>query len=408
MLHVDELQDLHVIPLLLQQVGPQGVRDQCRHALPDHAVAQDGRKLPAPDLAVQLMLAAGHRQDHAGSPLYGLLQGIVRGLVAGVEGDHHVHLLPALIVADVPLPEAQAIVMQLFGQLTAAVDHIRFQIQPGDPDVPALEPVQIIVHAEGQIGLPAAEIHDADGAVCGKLLQHILDELQITVDLPELIIFRPHHLPLGRLHSQAHQEVHRLPLGQDVALGAVVGHVRKVWGFRVPALFGLDGHCPLSADQDAGFQVGAAYLRLPEQPLHISCQAFLQLLPLQVPVEHLRAAVQCLLEAHPSPDEHRAQLHLGSLFRIPCIAQCDLYDILIRQLPEEFSQFIHGNPFFHQWGRRSAMPPSSLEPCGEAPSAASVAALVYLVEQQDLYHFLCRRIPLLALQNPAHRSRQRL
>ena len=74
----------------------------------DDAVAGQGCQPPGLHLAVQLMLAAGHRQDHAGAPFDGVVDGVVGGRVAGVEADDHIGGLFRRIAGNIPQLEAQA------------------------------------------------------------------------------------------------------------------------------------------------------------------------------------------------------------------------------------------------------------------------------------------------------------
>ena len=129
MLHINKFQKLHLIPPALQDLRPECIRDKRRHPLFDQSILEQGRKQFIFHLPIQLMLAAGNRQNHPCPPSDRLVQGVVRGCVAGVEGHYHVHLLQSLVMGNIPHIKFQALAAIFFCQPIALLNYIFFQIQ---------------------------------------------------------------------------------------------------------------------------------------------------------------------------------------------------------------------------------------------------------------------------------------
>ena len=126
MLHIDKFQDLGSISLILQHLSPDGVRIEGGHPFLDQAVAKYRGHQFIFHLPVQLVLAAGNRENHLGPPAHRLFKGVVRGQVAGVKGHHQIHLIPAFVSGDIPLKELQILIAVFLCQLSAMTDHILF------------------------------------------------------------------------------------------------------------------------------------------------------------------------------------------------------------------------------------------------------------------------------------------
>ena len=124
MFHIDKFQNLGPIAHMLQHLGPDRVRVQRGHPLLDQPVLEHRSHQLVFHLSVQLVLAAGHRQNHLCAPTHGLGQGVIRGRIAGVQGHHHVHLIHALVARDIPAGKAQPLVAVGPRQLLTVGDHI--------------------------------------------------------------------------------------------------------------------------------------------------------------------------------------------------------------------------------------------------------------------------------------------
>ena len=228
------------------------------------------------------MLAARHREDHFRAPAHRLCQRVVRGCVAGVECDHHIYPVHAVIVCDIPHEEGQLVIPVLFRQLPAVIDHIFFQVQPDDTDVISSQLVEIVVHGECEIRFPASEIQDRKLPPLLQPGEDILDKFQEAVDLAEFVRLRPHDLPVLCHHSQVSEERDRHAFLQDVMFLPVMGAVRRP-GFRL-SLLPAYRDLPFFAHKHRALFPHSLDLHLPE-PLHIprdlparifGCQIFMK------------------------------------------------------------------------------------------------------------------------------------
>ena len=101
MFHVDEFQDLCLVPLLFQEIRSEGICKQCRDAFLDDPIFQYRLQGITRNLSVQFMLTTGYRQDDSGSPFDRFVQGIIRRQVTGMQCHHHIRHIRSLIGADV-------------------------------------------------------------------------------------------------------------------------------------------------------------------------------------------------------------------------------------------------------------------------------------------------------------------
>ena len=79
-----------------------------------------------------------------------------------------------------------------------------------------------MVQRERQVRLAGAEVDDAERAFGRESGEHVLDELEKPVHLPELVVALRPHLALGGHHAELDEERHRHPLGQHALLDTVV------------------------------------------------------------------------------------------------------------------------------------------------------------------------------------------
>ena len=204
MLHIDELQNLYLVAHFLQHIRTQGVRHKGSHALPYQSVFQNGLKLLAGNLPVQLMLTAGHHHNDACIPFYRFFYGVIGCRVAGMECHHHVHLVIAFVGADVAPLKMQVLVAVLLCQPVAKGNHILLQIQTRNLHFVFPKHMQVIIHGKGKVRFSASEVNDAHRSVCWKLTHNVLDKFQITVNLAELIVLRLYDFALRGLHAESH------------------------------------------------------------------------------------------------------------------------------------------------------------------------------------------------------------
>lgn len=123
---VDKFQQLGIIPGILQQICPDGVRHEGAEALRDNAVSGKEGKPVRVNLFVQFMLAAGYGENHPGVPGRGVVEGIVGCGVAGMEGDDHIHVKGAGKPVDVPQLKPEMVITVFVSGGLAFSDNILF------------------------------------------------------------------------------------------------------------------------------------------------------------------------------------------------------------------------------------------------------------------------------------------
>ena len=224
MLKIHKLDHVGLVPLALQHGGTDGVGQQSGDPLFDDPVLQQQIQISAlSDGEIDLMLAAGHGEDVPDFSPDGIGQGEVRGHIAGVEGDHHVDGgVREGVLCYVRHLKAQALIAVAPGNFIAVFDHVRLEIIADDMGVQTALDGEVVVEDEGQIGLAAAEIQDADFSL-PVLLPALGHQLHEAVDLLELVVAGADDLVVFGKHAQIHQRRDGLPLPEDVFLLPVVG-----------------------------------------------------------------------------------------------------------------------------------------------------------------------------------------
>ena len=134
------------------------------------------------------MLAAGNGEDLLRIPFDRVVQGVVCSGIAGMKGNNHIHVVIRGVIGDIADLKPEGGVAVLLSGLVALLNDVRFQVQADDVhgQVPDLR--EIVIENEGEVGLAAAEVDDAEGLVCGIVLILIVDDFQEPVDLAELVI----------------------------------------------------------------------------------------------------------------------------------------------------------------------------------------------------------------------------
>lgn len=98
---IHELQKLCFISHAGQQITPDRIGRQRRHALFYDAVARKQGELIRVHLPIELMLAAGYGKDHVRIPADGVVQCIIRGGVTGMERHDHIHIKGSMVAIDI-------------------------------------------------------------------------------------------------------------------------------------------------------------------------------------------------------------------------------------------------------------------------------------------------------------------
>ena len=125
---VDELDDVDVVAFVLQDRCADGVGQKRREALLKQPVGEQNVEIAALlDGLVDLVLAAGDGEDVLDAAGDGVVQGVVRRDVAGVERDEHVDVLVVEHIArDIRDDEMEVRIAVARGDLIAVLDDILF------------------------------------------------------------------------------------------------------------------------------------------------------------------------------------------------------------------------------------------------------------------------------------------
>ena len=172
------------------------------------------------------MLTARNRQYDLCIPPYRFCQCIVSGCITRMECHDHIHLIHSIIICDIPFKKRQLIVPVFYGKTAAVSDHIFLQIQPDNTYVIFFQFMQIIIHGKCQIRFPASKIKYRQLPPFIQPGQNIFDKLQKTVDLSELVSFRPDDLPIPCHHTQILQKRNRDSLLKNMVFSAVMSQIR--------------------------------------------------------------------------------------------------------------------------------------------------------------------------------------
>ena len=141
--------------------------------------------------------------------------------VSRVQGDHEVDI-GEIRLGDVAELEAQALGTEAPGELLALRDDVRLQVEPEHVDLASVHARQQVVEREGEVGPARAEVDDPEASL-REARDDVLDELDEAVHLPELRSARSANATVRRLHAEGDEVRDGRALGQQVALGAVVG-----------------------------------------------------------------------------------------------------------------------------------------------------------------------------------------
>ena len=265
------------------------------------------------------MLTARNRQDHFGSPGNSLGQGIVRRSIAGMQGNHHIHPGYPLIILDIALQKCQFVIAIGLCQSLTVPDHLLLAIQAYDPYIQFLKDMQIIIDGKGQVGLAAAKIQDGNLPVRLLFLdlpapffkgrKNILDKLQKTVDLPELIISFPYDFPFLCHYAQVNQERNRYTLRQYIALSPIM--IKADPDRLIPLVyssgFAAQGNFTLLADQGGDRLLVRLHLQITIGRENLS-QALHRRLPIKILMKDLNAIKALKLEDQSAPKHNRPKV----------------------------------------------------------------------------------------------------
>ena len=125
-----------------------------------------------------------------------------------------------------PVFKSQPLTAQLLRDLRAVFDHFLFHVEAHDGDRAIADRRQQVMQSEREVTLAATEIDDVQRPFGGQVLQDVIDEFEVAVDLPELVIHRRSNLAVRKHHADFRQERARLTDRDQVVLFAVVFHHR--------------------------------------------------------------------------------------------------------------------------------------------------------------------------------------
>ena len=220
---VDELDHVHVVALVLEHCGADGVGQKGGEALLKEPVGEEKVEVAALlNGLVDLVLAAGDGEDVLHAARDGVVQGVVRRHVAGVEGDEHVDVLIVEHIArHIGDDEAQAFVAVARGDFITVRDHVLFQVVADDLRMHAALDGEIVVEHEREVRFAAAKVENGD-LVAPVGAEGVVHELDETVDLLVFVILCLDDLELGRKNAEIDEGGDILALLQNIFFLAVV------------------------------------------------------------------------------------------------------------------------------------------------------------------------------------------
>ncbi len=151
--------------------------------------------------------------------------------------------------------------------------------------------MQIIIHGKSQIRLTAAKVNNMHRMILGQEWPNVLNKLQKTVDLTELIVPRRYHFSFFGLHSQIHQKGNRTSFFQNIAFLSVVGQRNLNVIFRNAALLFAHRHFSFFAYQHRRLKRGCLNLQLFKAARKIGFQNRCRLLRRVIFMKYLRPAI---------------------------------------------------------------------------------------------------------------------
>ena len=319
---VDEFDHVHRVAHVLEHGGADGIGQQRGKALLQKTVAQQHVEIAAlVDGGVDLVLAAGNGENVLHALFDGVPEGVVRGGVAGVERDDHIHMgVRERVARDVAHDEAQAVVAVLLRDGVAMLHHILLEVVAEDGRIHAALDGEVIVENEREVRFAAAEVENGDLLLL-RGTEGVVHQLDEAVDLLVLIILRLDDAEVRRKHAEVDERGNVLALGKDVFLSAVMrlrrgGALRLAFrGAFVAAVRFADVLARLCFGAEHGLKIKTVQL-LREQPGQLALRhvAVRDLLPLLVfKLKKRLAAQRQRADGHPGAADARERLRKHGL-----------------------------------------------------------------------------------------------
>ena len=129
-------------------------------SLAEYAAVVQNAHFPEVGIGIQFMLAAGYGQDEANAACDGIIEGIIRCGIAGMEGDHHVNGFAHVVFRYISCDEMKLIIAVFLRKPVAEGDNILLEVKPRHAHGDVLYLGEIVVNDEGQVRFSAAEIYD--------------------------------------------------------------------------------------------------------------------------------------------------------------------------------------------------------------------------------------------------------
>ena len=192
----------------------------------EQGVRRGGRRLA--QLGGDVVVAAGRGQHQPGVPLDGPGEGLVGGGVAGVQGEHHLRGRVEHGAEDAADDELR-VDAEPGRDRGVVLAGLLADVHAGEPDGQAADRGEVPLRGEGEVGVAAAEVHDAQRVLGGgpaqvALVQGVgdggVEQAQELLDLAVLRVPARLHLPGGVGEPQRDED--GVVLGQQPALVAVV------------------------------------------------------------------------------------------------------------------------------------------------------------------------------------------
>ena len=161
------------------------------------------------------MLTAWYGKNHFCIPCDCIVECKISRSITGMERHDHIHVKRRLKSIDVTKLKAQIVIAIFFRRPVAFFDDIFFQVESKHLHFHVPDLCKIIIHDKSQVRLSASEINDVY-FLTFIFPDRIIDHLDKTVDLAELIIHGLYYFSLSGKNTHIHQRRDHLSLIQNI------------------------------------------------------------------------------------------------------------------------------------------------------------------------------------------------
>ena len=189
MAEVNELQELCFIRAVGEHFCAYAVGEKRSGSLAEYAAVVQYAHFPEVGIGIQFMLAAGYGQDEANAACDGIIEGIIRCGIAGMEGDHHVNGFAHVVFRYISCDEMKLIIAVFLRKPVAEGDNILLEVKPRHAHGDMLYLGEIVVNDESEVRFTAAEVDDIKLLIAEVFIAYtVVDTFKKAVDLLEFIV----------------------------------------------------------------------------------------------------------------------------------------------------------------------------------------------------------------------------